>query len=159
MLLWSATVIWPFQIGSAILRIRRVGHDNDSDAFCQQAYQMGNHNHLNRKRVKYHAIICKESGPCTYGSVEHLHQLDSWANSNWIMRPIKLSLELQAETTWIGHIYISIHHRIVMLMDRRGGGDGPLVMLNANLQMSQNVNKAIVKIIKFLYELENTWKL
>jgi len=43
-----------------------------------------------------------------------------------------------------------------MLMDRRGGGDGPLVMLNANLQMSQNVNKAIVKIIKFLYELENT---
>lgn len=75
------------------------------------------------------------------------------------MRPIKLSLELQAETTWIGHIYISIHHRIVMLMDRRGGGDGPLVMLNANLQMSQNVNKAIVKIIKFLYDLENTWKL
>jgi len=28
MLLWSATVIWPFSISSALLRIRRVEHDN-----------------------------------------------------------------------------------------------------------------------------------
>jgi len=32
----------------------------------------------------------------------------------------------------------------VTLMDRRGGGDGPLVMLDANLQMSQHVNEGIV---------------